>query len=134
MGVISRVFGVLFFFGIFYCGCALLKTEERKALENVTLEQVGIIRGTVTGGSSPDKPIVVALLAADLNVDGYIKQVVDKRVLYRSGRFHFMVPPGTYFVGAFEDGITGSRYLMWVFVRKTTSFPMPAPQRFSWLT
>ena len=99
----GRCLGVLCFFCLLCSGCAMFKPDEQKALENVTLEQVGIIRGTVNGGSSPDKPVVVVLLAVDLNVDGYIKDLVDKRVLYRSGRFHFMVPPGTYYVGAFED-------------------------------
>lgn len=103
MVAFGRVVGVLSVLCLLCSGCAMFKPEEQKALENVTLQQVGIIRGTVTGGSSPDKPIVVALLAADLNVDGYIKRVVDKQVLYQSGRFFFLARPGTYYIGAFED-------------------------------
>jgi pimeloyl-ACP methyl ester carboxylesterase len=103
MTVFVRILGVMCVLSLLCSGCALFKPEEQKAREQVTLQQVGIIRGNVTGGSSPDKPIVVALLAADLNVEGYVEAIIDKRVLYQSGSYHFMVPPGTYFVGAFED-------------------------------
>lgn len=103
MAVFHRVLFVFVLVCLSLSGCGLFKPDAQKALENITLDQMGIIRGTVTGGASADKPIVVALLEADLNVDGYVKRVSDKRIVYHSGRFNFLVPPGTYYLGAFED-------------------------------
>jgi len=79
-------------------GCMLFELHED--LEEQ--ERYGSVSGTVQSDSPYHKPIQVLLVKVNMENDTD-NTIVNSTVMFKPGPFRFLVLPGTYMVGAFED-------------------------------
>src|SRR5688572_33232201 len=82
-------------------GCALVRAQADQA----RADQLAEVTGRVETTKDSEHPLIVGLFRA-----GERKQLATYYLRYRSGPFHFLVPPGSYHVFAYEDRNGSMRY------------------------